>query len=79
MKHIRYGTAGRKEGRFGPDSPEGVLTPEQLEENTDPVPDNLLKNEWMDDEYFHNRMVDEDLSKIQVPLLSGGNWVRMVF
>jgi hypothetical protein len=40
------------------------------------LPKLLLENEWIDEEWYKDHMVDEDYSKIQDPLLSAGNWVK---
>jgi len=59
-------------------SPEGELTEEQLRENREDMPlvTRDAANEFIDDEFYDDRMASEDYGKIEVPLLSAGNWVR---
>ncbi|KIX01911.1 uncharacterized protein Z518_07850 [Rhinocladiella mackenziei CBS 650.93] len=73
---IQYGSRNREQNTFGPTAPEGELTEEQLRENREDVLAIVSDsaNEFMDDEYYQGRMVHEDYSKIEVPLLSAGNW-----
>ena len=74
---IQYGSRDREARTFGPSAPEGELTEEQLRENREEMPIALgsSDNEFIDDQFFQDRMTSEDLSKIDVPILSAGNWV----
>ena len=76
---MQYGSRNRANGNVGPDSPEGVLDEEFLAKNIDDTPKLTQDNEWIDDEYYQVRTAREDLSKIQVPLLSANNWVRLTY
>ena len=76
---MQYGSCNRADSNVGPDSPEGVLTEEQLAKNRDDTPKLTQDNEWIDNEYYQERTARDDLSKIKVPLLSCGNWVRLLF
>jgi hypothetical protein len=78
---MQYGRGGRHaHGAMGPDSPEGDLSEEQLNENLDDVPSAIANSEFIDDEMFTERMAGlMDYSKIKVPLLSAGNWVCSSF
>ncbi|KAM0512064.1 hypothetical protein ACHAPE_009212 [Trichoderma viride] len=69
-----YGNRNRSNGCWGPTSPEGKLSDSELDELHQKLPKFLLENEWIDDEWYKDRMVGEDYSRIQVPLLSAGNW-----
>lgn len=78
---IQYGSRDRAKGNFGPTSPEGELTEEQLRENREEMPIAIrdASNEFIDDDFYLDRMTCEDYSKIEVPLLSAGNWVIIHF
>ncbi|KAL7917137.1 Alpha/Beta hydrolase protein [Trichoderma austrokoningii] len=69
-----YGSRDRSNGCWGPTSPEGELSDSELNELHELYPKFLLENEWIDDEWYKDRIVGEDYSKIEVPLLSAGNW-----
>ena len=73
----QYGSRNRGKDNFGPTAPEGELTEEQLRENREELPIVIADpaNEFIDDDLYRDRMVYEDYSKIEVPLLSVGNWV----
>lgn len=71
-----YGSRNRSNGCWGPTSPEGKLSDSELDGLHQKLPKFLLENEWIDDEWYKDRMVGEDYSRIQVPLLSAGNWVK---
>ncbi|KAH8807392.1 Alpha/Beta hydrolase protein [Xylogone sp. PMI_703] len=73
---IQYGSRDRAKDNFGPMSPEGELTEEQLRDNREDMPVVLgdPAHEFIDDDFFSDRMVHEDYSKIEVPVLSAGNW-----
>jgi hypothetical protein len=75
---IQYGSRDRAKDKFGPMSPEGELTEEQLRENREDMPlvTRDAANEFIDDEFYDDRMAREDYGKIEVPVLSAGNWVR---
>jgi hypothetical protein len=72
---VQYGKGGRHVLRSGPDSPEGNLTKEQLFENRDNSPELVREDEFIDDNLYQENAAS-DLSKITVPVLSAGNWVR---
>jgi hypothetical protein len=72
---VQYGKGERHLLRRGSDSPEGNLTEEQLSQNRDNFPDLVRANQFIDDELCQG-CVASDLSKITVPVLSAGNWVR---
>ena len=61
-------------------SPEGELTEEQLRENREdmPIVTRDAENEFIDDKFYEDRMTSEEYGKIEVPLLSAGNWVRIL-
>ncbi|PON21900.1 hypothetical protein TGAM01_v209156 [Trichoderma gamsii] len=69
-----YGSRNRSNGCWGPTSPEGKLSDSELDGLHQKLPKFLLENEWIDDEWYKDHMVGEDYSRIQVPLLSAGNW-----
>jgi hypothetical protein len=75
---IQYGSRDRGKDNFGPMSPEGELTEEKLRENREdmPIVTRDAANEFIDDMFYDDRMAREDYGKIEVPLLSAGNWVR---
>ena len=77
---IQYGSRDREAITFGPSAPEGELTDEQLRENREEMPIVLgsSDNEFIDDEFFQDRITSEDLSKFDVPILSAGNWVGKI-
>lgn len=74
---IQYGSREREQRTFGPSAPEGELTEDQLRDNREDMPAALADaaNEFIDDEFYKDRMTTEDYSQIEVPLLSVGNWV----
>ncbi|KAL4908845.1 hypothetical protein BDW74DRAFT_187347 [Aspergillus multicolor] len=74
IKPIQYGSRDREAGGFGPDSTEGTFSDEILAENIDVPGDSIRGNEFIGDQYYADKMVHEDYSRIQVPLLSVGNW-----
>lgn len=68
----QYGRGGRAAHNWGPDTIEGDLSEQELRANCyDQTIDNI-RNRFLDDEYYASR--DYNLSDIQVPLLSVGNW-----
>ena len=73
---IQYGSRDRANGNWGPSSPEGELTEDQLRENREYTPAAIADaaHEFIDD-WNHDRMTSEDYSNIEVPVLSAGNWV----
>lgn len=73
MVSNQYGLAGRTARKWGLDSLEGNLSPEELEQNRADQTIDTAKNEFRDQEYFQSR--DYDLADIQVPILSVANWV----
>lgn len=75
IKRNLYGSQNRSDGCWGPTSPEGELCDSELDELHQELPKSLLENEWIDNEWYKDRMVGEDYSRIQIPLLSAGNWV----
>lgn len=72
---VQYGS-DREKTRRGPNCPEGVLTDSQLAENRKDFLGLVRKHEFIDDDFYQQCGQDVDLSKINVPLLSVGNWVR---
>lgn len=77
IKPIQYGSRDRVKKTFGPASPEGELTEEQLAENREDLEAAVRdpKNEFIDDEFYRDRMTSEDYGQIEVPVLSAANWV----
>lgn len=75
---VQYGSGKRHLTNDGPEAPEGTLTQEQLADNRDDVPALCRGNNFIDDEFYQERFAKEDYSKIQVPLLSAGNWVLLI-
>ncbi|KAK9367589.1 Alpha/Beta hydrolase protein [Lipomyces kononenkoae] len=69
---VQYGK-NRDASRNGPNTPEGCLTESQLSENREDMPGLARSNEFIDDEFYEGCGLS-DLSKINVPLLSAGNW-----
>ncbi|KPI43802.1 uncharacterized protein AB675_6159 [Cyphellophora attinorum] len=68
----QYGRGGRAARKWGPDTLEGNLSEEELAAKChDQTVDNV-KNRFLDDEYYAT--TDYDMSDIEVPLLSVGNW-----
>lgn len=68
----QYGRPGRADRQWGKDTIEGDLSDnELLAKRHDQTLDNL-QNRFMDQEYYSSR--DYDMSDIEVPLLSVGNW-----
>ena len=75
---VQYGKGPRPVSGRGPDSPEGNLSETQLAQNRDDFPHLGNLNEFIDDDY-HRERTNGDFSKIQVPVLSAGNWVCRSF
>ncbi|KAK2601822.1 hypothetical protein QQS21_004605 [Conoideocrella luteorostrata] len=68
----QYGRPGREANNWGPDTIEGDLTEEELSANRkDQTVDNRAYR-FRDDPYYSSK--EYDMSDIQVPLLSVGNW-----
>lgn len=68
----QYGRPGRAARGWGPDTIEGNLTEDELRANChDQTVDNV-KNRFLDDDYYATK--DYNMSDIEVPLLSVGNW-----
>ncbi|CVK94667.1 probable hydrolase, CocE/NonD family [Fusarium proliferatum] len=68
----QYGRPGRNARNWGPDTIEGDLPEEELEANRqDQTIDNQV-NRFRDEAYYASK--EYDMSDIEVPLLSVGNW-----
>jgi predicted acyl esterase len=63
---------GKAERNWGPDTLEGSLTPEELAANRADQHEDAARYRFRDAPYYRER--DFDVSKVQVPLLSGVNW-----
>lgn len=68
----QYGRSGRAARNWGPDTIEGTLDEEELRSKCHDQNVENVNNRFLDDEYYASR--DYDLSDIEVPLLSVGNW-----
>lgn len=68
----QYGLPGRAARNWGPDTVDGDLSDEEREKNRNDQNIDNLKNKFRDDEYYASK--EYDMSDIQVPLLSVGNW-----
>lgn len=68
----QYGRPGRKAANWGPDTLEGDLSPEELEQNRQDQTVDNVDNKFRDDEYYASK--DFDLADVKVPLLSVANW-----
>ncbi|KIW40027.1 uncharacterized protein PV06_08582 [Exophiala oligosperma] len=68
----QYGRPGRAARNWGPDTIEGNLPEEELRANCHDQNIDNVKNRFLDDEYYATK--DYDISDIEVPLLSVGNW-----
>ncbi|KAK9234532.1 Alpha/Beta hydrolase protein [Lipomyces kononenkoae] len=69
---LQYGNS-RDASRGGPNTLEGSLPENQLSENREDFPNLVRHNEFIDDDLYQ-RSEGTDLSRINVPLLSAGNW-----
>lgn len=77
---IQYGSRNRDQGLFGPISPEGEFTEEQLAENRQDI-DNIMAdpaNEFIDDGFYDDRMTHDNLGNVEIPVLTAGNWVGLL-
>ena len=71
----QYGLPGKSARKWGPDTIEGDLSPEELRKNrTDQISDNA-NNKFTDDPYYASR--EYKRSDIEVPMLSVANWVSL--
>lgn len=68
----QYGKPGKAARNWGPDTIEGDLSEEELVANRNDQNEDNANNRFRDDEYYASK--EYDLSDIQVPLLSVGNW-----
>ena len=68
----QYGKPGRKAANWGPDTIEGDLSPEELEQNRQDQTIDNVRNKFRDDEYYASK--EFDLADVKVPLLSVANW-----
>jgi hypothetical protein len=68
----QYSLPGKAERNWGPDTLEGSLTTEELAQNRADQHEDAARFYFRDEPYYRER--DFDLSKVQVPLLSGVNW-----
>ncbi len=68
----QYGRSGRAARSWGPDTIEGNLPEEILRANCHDQNVDNAKNRFLDDEYYATK--DYNLSDIEVPVLSVGNW-----
>ena len=70
----QYGGGGRALRNWGPDTIEGQLSQEDLQQNRQDQCMDTVKRKYRDEDYYKSR--DFDLEDIEVPLLSVANWVR---
>jgi predicted acyl esterase len=68
----QYGRPGRAERNWGPDTIDGDLSDEVRERNRQDQIIDTAANKFRDDEYYASK--EYDMSDIEVPLLSVGNW-----
>ncbi|KAL6247713.1 hypothetical protein RBB50_005061 [Rhinocladiella similis] len=68
----QYGRPGRAARNWGPDTIEGNLPEEELRANCHDQNVDNVKNRFLDDDYYATK--DYNISDIEVPLLSVGNW-----
>lgn len=68
----QYGRPGRKAANWGPDTIEGDLGPEELEQNRQDQTVDNVRNKFRDDEYYASK--EFNLADVKVPLLSVANW-----
>ncbi|KAF2728091.1 alpha/beta-hydrolase [Polyplosphaeria fusca] len=68
----QYGRPGRSASSWGPDTVDGDLSDEDREKNRQDQTIDTTKYRFRDDEYYASK--EYDMSDIEVPLLSVGNW-----
>ncbi|KAK7890538.1 hypothetical protein LTR67_007746 [Exophiala xenobiotica] len=68
----QYGRPGRAARKWGPDTIEGNLDEEELRASCHDQNIDNVKNHFLDDDYYATK--DYNMSDIEVPLLSVGNW-----
>lgn len=68
----QYGLPGRKARNWGPDTIEGDLTAEELEQNRRDQNVDNVENQFRDQPYYASK--EYNLEDIRVPVLSVGNW-----
>ncbi|KAK0383845.1 hypothetical protein NLU13_9756 [Sarocladium strictum] len=68
----QYGRPGRKASNWGPDTIEGDLSEEELRANRRDQTEDNQAYRYRDEPYYASR--EYDMSDIEVPLLSVGNW-----
>ncbi|OQU99474.1 hypothetical protein CLAIMM_05104 [Cladophialophora immunda] len=68
----QYGRPGRAARKWGPDTIEGTLEEVELRANCHDQNVDNVNNHFLDDDYYASK--DYNLSDIEVPLLSVGNW-----
>lgn len=72
MVSNQYGLGGRAAKKWGPDTIEGDLSPEELEKNRQDQNVDNANNHYRDDLYYASK--EYNMADIQVPLLSVANW-----
>ena len=70
----QYGLGGRASRNWGPDTIEGQLTQEELQQNRQDQCIDTAEYKYRDEAYYKSK--DFNLEDIEVPLLSVANWVR---
>jgi predicted acyl esterase len=68
----QYGRPGRAERNWGPDTVDGNLSDEVRAKNRQDQTIDTAKNKFRDETYYASK--EYDMSDIEVPLLSVGNW-----
>ena len=68
----QYGRPGRAARNWGPDTIEGNLPENELRRNCHDQNVDNVRNRFLDEDYYSTK--DYNLSDIEVPLLSVGNW-----
>lgn len=73
----QYGLAGKAERDWGPDTIDGDLSENVLVSNRRDQTVDTARYKFRDDEYYSSK--DFELARIEVPLLSVGNWVSSFY
>lgn len=68
----QYGRPGRKAANWGPDTIEGDLSTEELEQNRQDQTVDNVEHKFRDEDYYASK--EFNLSDVKVPLLSVANW-----
>ncbi|KAI1630287.1 Alpha/Beta hydrolase protein [Exophiala viscosa] len=68
----QYGLGGRQARKWGPDTIDGDLSPEELEKNRNDQNLDNQNNHYRDDPYYASK--EYNMDDIKVPVLSVGNW-----